>query len=385
MNFIPVCEPTLEGNELKYVSEAVSTGWISSAGGFITKFEDEFAKFCGTKHAVSCSNGTKAIHLALESLRIGPGDEVIIPTFTMAATANAVIYTGAKPVLVDAELDTWNMDLNQIEGKINSKTKAIMVVHTYGHPCDMDKVREIANKHNLFVIEDAAEAHGAEYKGKKAGNLSDIACFSFYANKILTTGEGGMVVTNNLELAERCKSLRNHFFGTGENRFKHLELGFNYRLTNMQAAVGVAQLEQAQELVDSRRHNAYLYNYLLQNVPGVKLPPETCDVKNVYWMYGIMINEEFGMSMPELREKLQQKGIGTRTFFIGMHKQPAYQKEDQRFPDCSGNFPVADELEKKGLYLPSASHLTLEQIHYITDTLKEIKNAKNSERSSSFI
>ena len=379
MSFIPVCEPTLQGNELKYVTEAVSTGWISSAGGFITKFEEEFAKFCGVSHAVSCSNGTKALHLALEALHIGRGDEVIIPTFTMAATANAVIYTGAKPVLVDSELDTWNMDLNQIEEKITPRTKAIMVVHTYGHPCDMDKVREIADKHNLFVIEDAAEAHGAEYKGKRAGGLSDIACFSFYANKILTTGEGGMVVTNNEQLALRCKSLRNHFFGTGENRFKHLELGFNYRLTNMQAAVGVGQLEQAEDLVEARRANAYLYNHLLQNVPGVKLPPETKDVKNVYWMYGIMINEEFGISMPALREKLHQAGIGTRTFFIGMHKQPVYQKEDSRFPDCSGDFPVADELEKKGLYLPSTSHLTIAQIYYITDKVKEIQRSARNE------
>tara|TARA_Y100000310_G_scaffold345402_1_gene464540 strand:+ start:48735 stop:49874 length:1140 start_codon:yes stop_codon:yes gene_type:complete len=372
MNFIPVCEPTLHGNELKYVSEAVSTGWISSAGSYITKFEEEFSKFCGTQYAVSCSNGTKAIHLALEALRIGKGDEVIIPTFTMAATANAVIYTGAKPVLVDSELSTWNIDINQIASKITDKTKAIMVVHTYGHPVDMDKVRSIADRHNLFVIEDAAEAHGAEYKGKKAGNLSDIACFSFYANKILTTGEGGMVTTNNLELAERCKSLRNHFFGTGENRFKHLELGFNYRLTNMQAAVGVAQIEQSEELINSRRHNAYLYNYLLKNIPGITLPPESSQVKNVYWMYGILIQPEFGISMPQLREKLQQKGIGTRTFFIGMHKQPAYQKNDPRFPDCSGDYPVANELEKKGLYLPSTSHLSLEQIHHIFDTIQEI-------------
>jgi perosamine synthetase len=372
-SFIPVCEPTLKGNELKYISETVKTGWISSAGGFIKRFEEQFAKFCEVKHGISCSNGTTALHLAIESMEIGHGDEIITPTFSMAASSNSILYAGAKPVFIDSELDTWNMDVNRIEEKITSKTKAIMVVHTYGHPVDMDKVNEIAKKHNLLVIEDAAEAHGALYKGKKIGSLSDIACFSFYANKIITTGEGGMVVTNNEKFADRARKLRNHFFG--EPRFLHQEVGYNYRLTNMQAAIGLAQIEKIEELVNARRSNAHYYNYLLKNVKGVTLPPEKYWAKNVYWMYGILIEENFGISMSKLRKKLAEKGIGTRAFFIGMHKQPAYEKNVGKdyFPDKT-ECPVAEELEKKGLYLPSSSHLTKEQIEFIVDTIKDIQN-----------
>lgn len=376
-DFIPVCEPTLTGNEVKYITQAVKTGWISSSGEFITKFEEKFAEFCGVKCGVSCSNGTTALHLAIEAMGIGRGDEVITPTFSMAASTNSILYTGAKPVFVDSELDTWNLNISQIESKITSKTKAIMVVHTYGHPVDMDKVREIADKFKIPIIEDAAEAHGAEYKGKKIGSLGDIACFSFYANKIITTGEGGMVVTNNQEWAERAKKLRNHFFG--EPRFLHPEVGYNYRLTNMQAAVGLAQLEKINELVDARRHNAYLYNYLLKKVKGVILPPEKTWAKNVYWMYGILINEEeFGLSAAELMKKLAKRKIETRTFFIGMHKQPAYDHNYEPFPDKT-ECPIAEKLEKDGFYLPSTSHLTLEQIEYITDVIKEIqRNARNN-------
>ena len=369
--FIPVCEPTLQGNELKYVTDAVSTGWISSGGSYITKFEESFAAYCTVKHGVSCSNGTTALHLAIEALKIGRGDEVLIPTFTMAASCNAVIYAGAKPVLVDSELDTWNININEIESKITPQTKAIMVVHTYGHPVDMDRVKEIADKHNLFIIEDAAEAHGAKYKGRKIGSLSDVACFSFYGNKIITCGEGGMHVTNNDEIAERARKLRNHFFG--KPRFVHDEVGYNYRLTNVQAAIGLAQVEKIDDYIAMRRSNAKLYNALLKDIPGITLPPEKEWCKNVYWMYGILIQPEFGMSMHQLAEKLRERGIDSRTFFIGMHTQPAYQGDDPRFPDCTGSFPHSDELQRKGLYLPSASHLTKEQIIRITDTIKQIQ------------
>ena len=377
--FIPVCEPTLSGNELKYVTEAVKTGWISSAGKFIQQFEDKFAEYCGVKYGISCSNGTTALHLAIEAIGISKGDEIITPTFSMAASTNSILYAGAKPVFIDSELDTWNLDITEIESKITSKTKAIMIVHTYGHPVDMDKVKEIADKHNLPIIEDAAEAHGAEYKGKKIGSVGDIACFSFYANKIITTGEGGMVVTNNAKLAERAKKLRNHFFG--EPRFLHQEVGYNYRLTNMQAAIGLAQLEKIDELVNARRHNAYLYNYLLKNVKGIILPPEKPWAKNVYWMYGILVNEEeFGMSAAELMKELAKRKIETRTFFIGMHKQPAYNKKLEHFPDKT-DCPVAEKLEKEGFYLPSTSHLTLEQIEFITDAIKEVQNhGRNNHR-----
>lgn len=369
--FIPVCEPTLEGNELAYVTEAIKTNWISSAGEFISQFEKKFAEYCGVKYGVSCSNGTTALHLAIEALGIGEGDEVITPTFSMAASTNAILYAGAKPVFVDSELETWNIDVHKIEEKITPKTKAIMVVHTYGHPVNMDKVNEAAKKYHLLVIEDAAEAHGAEYKGRKVGSLGDVACFSFYANKIITTGEGGMVITNNEQWAERAKKLRNHFFG--EPRFLHQEVGYNYRLTNMQAAVGLAQLEKIDELVEARRHNAYLYNYFLKKVKGIVLPPEKDWAKNVYWMYGILVKEsEFGISMKQLMSELKKKGIDTRTFFIGMHKQPAYNKNAPHFPD-KAECPVAEILERDGLYLPSSSHLTIEQIEYITDCIKEVQ------------
>lgn len=371
MAMIPVCEPTLAGNEIKYAEECVKSGWISSSGEFIKEFENKFSEYCGVKYGVSCSSGTAAIHLAVESMGIGKGDEVIIPTFTMIGACNAVIYSSAKPVLVDSELETWNIDASKIEEKITKKTKAIMVMHTYGHPVDMDKVKKISKKHNIPIIEDAAEAHGAEYKGKKTGSLGDIACFSFYANKIITAGEGGMVVTNNKKLAERASLLKNHFFG--KTRFLHEEMGYNYRLTNLQAAIGLAQLEKIDVYVNSRINNARIYTKLLSGVNGITTPPEAVWAKNVYWMYGILVEEEFGITMPELRDRLYKKGIDTRTFFIGMHKQPAYKKNDERFPDTYGSYPVADELERKGCYLPSSSHLTKEQITYIANSIKEIK------------
>lgn len=369
---IPVCEPTLEGNELKYVTDCIKSGWISSSGKYIADFENAFAKFCNVKHAVACSNGTTAIHLAIEALGIKKGDEVIIPTFTMIATANAIIYAGAKPVLVDSEKETWNIDTSKIEEKINKRTKAIMVVHTYGHPVDMDAVLKIANKHKLFVIEDAAESHGAEYKGKRTGGLGDIACFSFFGNKIITTGEGGMVTTNNDELAERARLLRNHAFG--KPRFIHSELGFNYRLTNIQAAIGLAQVEKAEYLVNRRIENAKIYTSLLKDVPGITTPPQKSWAKNVYWMYGILVDKKkFGMSKDELMEELMKKGIETRSFFYPMHKQPVYFKKDERFPDITGKYPVSEKLFEEGVYLPSGSSLTKEQIKFVVDTIKSLR------------
>ena len=368
---IPVCEPTLKGNELKYVTECVKSGWISSSGKFIKKFEDKFSEYCGVNYGVSCSSGTAAIHLAIEAMGIGKGDEVIIPTFTMIGACNAVIYSGAKPVLVDSELETWNMNTDKIEEKITKKTKAIMVMHTYGHPVYMDKVKKLSNKYNILIIEDAAEAHGAEYKGKKIGGLGDIACFSFYANKIITSGEGGMVVTNNEKWAENTKLLRNHFFG--EPRFMHKKIGYNYRMTNVQAAIGLAQLEKINNYISMRRNNAKFYNKLLSKVNGITTPQEAKWAKNVYWMYGILVEENFGISMHKLREELYKKRIDTRAFFIGMHKQPAYKGNDERFPDTSGKYPIADELERKGCYLPSSSHLKKEEIAKIVEAIKATK------------
>lgn len=361
MKQIPVCEPYLNGNEKRYVMDCLKTNWISSNGKYIEMFEKKFAKFCNVKYGVSCSNGTAALHLAVASLGIGKDDEVIVPAFTMIAVPNSVLYTGAKPVFVDADFHTWNMDENKIEEKITKKTKAIIAVHTYGFPADMDKIKKIAKKHNLYIIEDCAEAHGALYKGKKVGSFGDIACFSFYANKIITTGEGGMVVTNNKKLADKAKSLRNHAFG--EPRFYHKEMGFNYRMTNIQAAIGLAQLEKINQYISARIKNAKLYNHYLKDVEGINLPPENKDRKNVYWMYGIVI-ANWKMNIIEFTKKLKAKGIDTRSFFYPCNEQP-YIKSRTHCPN-------ANSLWLKGLYLPSASNLKKEEIKYVYKSIKEI-------------
>jgi perosamine synthetase len=368
---IPVCEPTLGGNELKYVTECLNTNWISSGGKYIPLFEQGFARFCQVKHGVACFNGTTALHLAVLALGIGPGDEVILPTFTMIASANSIIYTGARPVLVDAEADTWNIDVSRIEEKITKKTRAIMPVHIYGHPCDMKAIKDIAEDHNLKIIEDAAEAHGGELDRRRMGSFGDVSAFSFYANKIITTGEGGMVVTDDEKLAEKMKSLRNHCFGTP--RFIHHELGYNYRMTNIQAAIGLAQLERIDELVESRRRNAQLYNSLLKGTPGLTLPVERPGAKNVYWMYGILLGPEFGLSKDKAMKALDALGVETRSFFCPMNQQPLFSKKDSRFPDISGKYPVADRLWEEGLYLPSSSHLKKEEIKEVAEKLLSLR------------
>jgi perosamine synthetase len=363
--FIPVCEPTLGGNELKYVTQAVETNWISSAGSFIRDFESRFAAFCGAQYGIACANGTVAMHLAMATLGLEPGDEVIIPTFTMIATANAVTYCGATPVLVDMEPDYYQMDINQVADKITPRTKAIVPVHIYGHPTDMDPLMELARAKGIHVIEDAAEAHGAEYKGRRCGGLGDAAGFSFYGNKIITTGEGGMVTTNNREIAKLAWNLRDHAF-SHERHFWHKFVGFNYRMTNLQAAVGLAQAEQLETFVANRRRNALEYNCRLHGIPGITTPAEAPWAKNVYWMYGIQVDAaEYGMNRDQLRQVLADHGIETRTFFIPMHCQPVYWKQfyGQRFP-------VAEALCKNGFYLPSASSLSLDEIEYVTSVIR---------------
>lgn len=359
---IPVCEPKLGTKELENVIDAVKTNWISSKGKYINEFEERFSKYCGAKHGIACSNGTVAIHLALASLGIKAGDEVIIPTFTMIATVNPVTYTGAKPVLVDSEPKTWNIDSSKIEKKITPKTKAIMVMHTYGHPCDMDPIREIAEKHDLYLLEDAAEAHGAEYKGKKVGALGDAGCFSFYANKILTTGEGGMVVTNDDKIAEMARLLRDQAFE--KKRFLHRYVGFNYRMTNLQAAVGAGQMDLIDESVATRRKNAMLYNSLLKDVKGITLPPEEPWAKNVYWMYTVLVEDSYGMSRDDLMVCLKEKGIDSRSAFYPVHIQPVYAKQYE-----GEKYPVAEDLGRKGINLPSGNTLTDEQIKFVVDTI----------------
>ncbi|HLC62415.1 MAG TPA: DegT/DnrJ/EryC1/StrS family aminotransferase [Candidatus Nanoarchaeia archaeon] len=372
--FIPVCEPTLRGNELKYVSDCVKTNWVSSFGKYIGEFEKGFSAYCGVNHGITCCNGSIAIHLALESAGIGPGDEVIVPDFTMIASVNSILYTGAKPVFVDAEMSTWCMNSNLIEEKITKRTKAILPVHIYGHPVDMDKVIKIVKQNNLLIIEDAAEAHGALYKGKKCGSLSDASAFSFFANKIITCGEGGMVLTNDDKIADKARLLKNYAFT--KQRYVSEEIGYNYRMTNMQAAIGLAQLEKIDELVECRISNAHLYNNLLSSIKGVITPPCAEWAKNVYWMYGILIDEKFGMGRDKLREKLLEAGIDTRAFFVPMHLQPVYNKPNNKFsnlPDTKGKFPVSEYLGNNGFYLPSSSHLTKDNIIYIADTIKSAK------------
>lgn len=374
---IYVNTPLFGKQELKYVSECIKTGWISSEGPYVKQFEEAFARFCGVKYGVACTNGTTALHLGLLSLNIKKSDEVIIPTFTMIATAYALIYIGAKPVLVDAEPRTWNMDVEQIESKISKKTKAILPVHIYGHPVKMDVVWKIAHSKKILIFEDAAEAHGAEYlpagrqgKGKKAGSLGDVAAFSFYANKIVTTGEGGMVVTNNKGIAEKARYFRNMAFQK-KTRYLHKDIGYNYRMTNLQAAVGLAQTQKINDLINKKRKMAHLYNKKLKDIEGITTPIEEAWAKNVYWMYGILIDENtFGLSRDRLREELYKEGVDTRSFFIPMHKQPIFKKMGLFLRE---KYPVAEDISRRGLYLPSGLSLKESEIDFICDRIKKIK------------
>lgn len=371
MAFIPVCEPMLAGNELKYVTEAVSTGWISSSGKYVNEFEKQFAEYCGCQYGIACCNGTIALHLALIGLGIGKGDEVILPTFTMIASAFAVCYTGAKPVFVDADKETWNIDVKKIEEKITPRTKAIMPVHIYGKMCDMDAIKALADKYNLFILEDAAEAHGAMYHGKKSGSFSDMAAFSFFANKNITTGEGGMVVTNNKEVYDRARYFKNVCFPLdGPRNYQHEDIGYNYRMSNVVAAIGLAQVEKADDYKAMRIHNHELYKNYLSDVPGIIFqsdPAEECE--DVCWMNTIVIDPaKYGHTKDELIVHLKENEIDTRLLFTGMHKQKAMLDYGC---DCSGEYPVCEWLTKNGFYLPSGSNLTEEQIKFICGVIKE--------------
>jgi len=365
---IPVCTPFLNGNERKYVEDCLRTNWISSAGKYVGAFEERFSRYCGRKYGITAANGTTALHLALAAAGIGPGDEVIVPTFTIASPAFAILYCGAKPVFVDVQEDTWNIDPRAIEQKITKRTKAIIPVHIYGHPCDMTAIMRIARKHKLLVIEDAAEAHGAQYKGKRVGGFGHLSCFSFYGNKIITTGEGGMIITNDKKLADRARKMKNLSF-LKEKRFWHEELGFNYRMTNIQAAIGLAQFEKIGRYIRLRRQNAALYHAGLKDIKGITLPVQRPGVKNVYWMYGILLGGAFGMRREPFMKALRKKGIETRTFFLPLHNQPVFRKMK-----CvsKGSFPVAQDIARRGLYLPSGSGLKKREIAYICDCIRSL-------------
>lgn len=369
MRKVFVNEPVLDGNERKYINECIDTNWISFEGPFVTRFERGMAELTDRKHAIAVSNGSVALDTAVLALKLGEGDEVIMPTFTIMSCAAPLVRVGAKPVLIDSDPLTWNMKVEDIEEKITTKTKAIMVVHIYGLPVDMDPVLDIAQRHNLFVIEDAAEMHGQTYKGRPCGSFGDISTFSFYPNKHITCGEGGMVLTNDGVLAERCASIRNLFFSP-KKRYIHAELGYNFRMTNLQAAVGVAQLEKLDSTVAKKRHIGALYTKLLKDVDGLQLPVAKTDyADNIYWVYGIVLADDLPIDADEFMKRLGAEGIGCRGFFWGMHEQPVF-KEMKLFEGES--YPVAENLARRGLYIPSGVNLTDDDQEYVIGKVKKI-------------
>lgn len=364
---IPVNEPLLGERELANVTECVRTGWISSAGHFIEEFEARWAEYCGQRYGVAVSNGTVALQIAAACLDLKPGDEVIMPAFTIISCAQAVIYSGGVPVLVDADPHTWCMDVGQVAEKITPRTRAIMPVHIYGHPVNMRPLWDLAQSHGLKIIEDAAEAHGARCYGQRCGGLGDLSCFSFYANKIVTTGEGGMVLTNDAGYAERARSLRNLCFRP-ERRFYHTELGFNFRLTNLQAAIGLAQVERVDELVAAKQRMGQRYNELLAGIPGLALPVQEPWATNVYWMYGLVLDEGTGLDAVEFARRLRERGVETRPFFLGLHEQPVLQAAGLFHGE---RYPVSERIARQGLYLPSGLALTDEQMERVAAAVRE--------------
>ena len=362
-------EPVLDGNEERYVRDCLETNWISSLGRYITRFEESFAAWNGMPYGVAMSSCTAALHATFVALGIGPGDEVVIPDFTLVVSANTVIQAGAKPVLVDADPGTWCLDPARIEERITPRTRAILAVHMYGHPCDMDAIGRIAAPRGLAVVEDCAEAHGAEISGRKVGTFGSASCFSFYGNKILTTGEGGMVLTRDAELARRLRLLRDQAFE--KPRFVHHQMGFNYRLTNLQAAIGLAQTEKADVKVAKKREIARWYLDLLSGCPDVAVQREAPGARSVTWMFGVTLGERFPQGRDAVMQELAEAGVETRAFFCPMHLQPVFAGRDSRFPDCSGSFPVSEELWKRGLYLPSGLSLTRRQAEEVVGRLLE--------------
>ena len=366
---IPVNEPLFIGREKELLCQCIDTSWISSEGPFVKEFEEQFSSYIGTRYGIAVANGTAALEVAVGATGLKPGDEVILPTFTIISCAMAVLRYGGIPVFVDSEPETWNMDIGQIESKITKRTKAIMPVHIYGHPVDMDPIIELADKYDLYIIEDAAEVHGAEYKGRRVGGLGHVGCFSFYANKIITTGEGGMVVTNDEELAKRAKGLRNLCFKKSQ-RYHHDELGFNYRMTNLQAALGVAQLENIERFIEIKRENAAYYTELLSDIETLQLPVEKEWAKNVYWMYAIVLDESTGMDADVFALKLREYGIATRPFFYPMHLQPVIKDKYKKIE--GQDFSVSEYISRQGLYLPSGLTLKKDDIEYIVQSIKKI-------------
>jgi len=360
---IPVAAPVMGEKELAYVTDCVRSGWVSSLGEYVRRFESGFAAYCGVSHGVATHNGTVALHLVLAALGIGPGDEVIVPALTFVATANAVRYTGATPVFVDSEEESWNIDPAAVARAITGSTRAIIAVHLYGHPAQMEPLQQLAKRHNLALIEDAAESHGARYKGRRTGSLGDVGVFSFYGNKIITTGEGGMIVSNDHALVERCFFLENQAKSSSDP-YWHSEIGYNYRMTNMQAALGVAQLEQIDEFISARIRNAAHYRRRLSDVPGLVMPPRADWAENVYWMFSVLVNPEFGADRDQVMAGLHRREIETRPVFYPLHMLPMY--------NTGQSLPVAERVGQTGLNLPSGSGLTPDEVDSVCNALIEI-------------
>jgi perosamine synthetase len=364
---VPVNEPLITDEAKRYVAEAMASGWISSAGPAVALFEQRFAAHLGVRHAITTPSGTAALHLALAALRIGAGDEVIVPDFTMIATVCAVLYTGATPVFVDCEPDTYTIDTALIASAITARTRAILPVHIYGHSADMDPILALARAQGLPVIEDAAEAHGARYKTKLCGSLADVACFSFYGNKIVTTGEGGMVVTDDAALAASVRSLKD-LAHSPERRFRHDDLGFSYRMTSLQAACGVGQLEHIDAFILKKRWMAAEYGRQLAGIAGLRLPVTKPWAENVYWMYAVLLDAGFPLARDEFCARLQQRGVATRPFFESCAAQPMVRERVR----AQGPFPVSERIAERGLYLPSGLALTAEQIAHVCAAIRDV-------------
>ncbi|HWP41480.1 MAG TPA: DegT/DnrJ/EryC1/StrS family aminotransferase, partial [Tepidisphaeraceae bacterium] len=355
----------LGGNEQKYVLDCLQTTWISSTGQYIEKFEQAFAQFCGVKHAITCCNGTVSLHLALLALGVEPEDEVIVPTLTFVASANAVVYCRARPVFVDVDPQTWTIDPGQIETVITPRTRGIIAVHLAGHPAEMDAIQRIADRHNLWVLEDAAQAHGAQVNGRRVGSIGQIGSFSFFGNKIISTGEGGMVTTNDDAMARKIRLLKNHGMDP-QRRYWHPVVGYNYRMTNVQAAIGLAQIERIDWQLQRRQEVVSWYRQELDGVEGITWQQEKPWARHVWWMFTAVLGEQLDTSPEVLMSQLQQRGIETRRVVYPMHQLPPYQHT------AAGRaFPVADRLSARGLNLPTFATLTRDDVHWICRSLLE--------------
>ena len=361
----------MDGNEKKYLQKCIDTGWISSEGPFVREFEEKFAQIVGRRHAISVTNGSSALEIAITALDLQKGDEVILPTFTIISCVAPLIRIGVVPVFIDADPLTWNMNFSQIEEKITSRTKAIMAVHIYGLPVEMDPLLGLAKKYGLKVIEDAAEAHGLHYKGKTCGSFGDISTFSFYPNKLITTGEGGMIVTDDETLAERSRSLRNLCFQS-KKRFFHEELGWNSRMTNIQAALGLAQIERLDNFINKKRSIGQKYTALLGGLNSIQLPlKRTIYAENIYWVFGLVLADSFSDNAEIFMKKLQKLGIGTRPFFWPMHEQPVLKKYGIK---NNTSYPVAERIARRGFYIPSGLALEDSEIKYVSETIQSLLN-----------